>query len=237
MYIFLSPHFDDAIGSCGCWMYDLRKQNEKVEIVTVFAGERPETISPFAKELLELWGLENGVNERIQENEMASLVLGVTNREYPFVEAIYRMCDGDWLYPKDGDIFEELAEVDNYISEELMIMLCENYSKNDTFVFPSARGKHVDHILVKRTGEKLHKKGYSVLFYNDFSYDGQNKISYDNQELIMEFSQEHLDKKIESMLMYKSQLGMLFETIGIHNYYRIENKMNDKIFEKYYVII
>ena len=35
-FIFISPHYDDAIGSCGCLIDLLSKKNYNVDVLTVF---------------------------------------------------------------------------------------------------------------------------------------------------------------------------------------------------------
>ena len=37
--VFVSPHFDDAVCSCGCLMTQFVKQSHRVFLVTVFANK------------------------------------------------------------------------------------------------------------------------------------------------------------------------------------------------------
>ena len=39
--IFLSPHPDDAVLSCGGWIYQLAQDGERPIVITIFGGDRP----------------------------------------------------------------------------------------------------------------------------------------------------------------------------------------------------
>ena len=56
-WIYLSPHFDDAVLSCGGLIWEQVRRGERVEIWTVCAGAIPPgPLSPFAAELHARWG-------------------------------------------------------------------------------------------------------------------------------------------------------------------------------------
>ena len=50
MWIYLSPHFDDAVLSCGWLIWQQAQAGQRVEIWTVCAGEIPPgPLTPFAQ--------------------------------------------------------------------------------------------------------------------------------------------------------------------------------------------
>ena len=56
-WIYLSPHLDDAVLSCGGLIWEQVQLGERVEIWTIFAGDPPaEMLTPFAEELHTRWG-------------------------------------------------------------------------------------------------------------------------------------------------------------------------------------
>ncbi|NTV35511.1 MAG: PIG-L family deacetylase, partial [Anaerolineaceae bacterium] len=72
-WIFLSPHFDDAVFSCGGLIYEQVQQGDQVEIWTICAGDLPEgQLSPFAEELHARWttGRET-ISSRAAEDQLA----------------------------------------------------------------------------------------------------------------------------------------------------------------------
>lgn len=236
MNVVISPHFDDGIGSCGCLIYELVQAGELVELLTVFGGRRSNQISAFARKLLDMWNLRDGVAERIAEDMLACKRLGAKQRILPFIEALYRKNADRWLYPEDGDLFRSARSEDAELTEQIAAKLLTIYSKEDLLLFPGGRGKHVDHLLVKRAGERLLQMGYRVEFYREFSYEGE--IDGINRAVRYRrfFPEAALFAKIDAMNAYSSQLAMLFLNADATLYFQAENIERGEIFEQYYRI-
>lgn len=235
MIYIISPHFDDAIGSCG-GMISKCKDYEKITIVTVFTKEPVTPLSKFALHLNNLWKVENAVKTRIAENKCACEYYNIPYINLGFTEAIYRKDNGRDLYPFEGDIFGEIDPVDNILPVEIADKINEFVDTNDTVILPAAVGKHVDHILVLKSYEYL-KKGINILLYKDFSYEGLPYWDWVRENIIY-ISESNLNDKKNAVLKYKSQIDMLFEEYGgIDNYYDSTNSSNGKFFEVYYQLI
>jgi len=57
-WVFLSPHLDDAVLSCGGFIFELIQKGERVEICTICAGDPPPgELSPLAEMLHQRWGV------------------------------------------------------------------------------------------------------------------------------------------------------------------------------------
>ena len=57
-YVYLSPHLDDAVLSCGGLIHRQRQEGESVLVVTIFAGSADQAAaSDFATSLCRSWGL------------------------------------------------------------------------------------------------------------------------------------------------------------------------------------
>jgi hypothetical protein len=58
-HLFLSPHMDDAVLSCGGLIYQLTQAGEAVTVISVMAGDVPPdvAISPFIEEHFRRWKL------------------------------------------------------------------------------------------------------------------------------------------------------------------------------------
>ncbi len=54
--IYLSPHLDDAVYSCGGRIWQDVRRGDTVEIWTIFAGDPAGELSRFARELHACWG-------------------------------------------------------------------------------------------------------------------------------------------------------------------------------------
>lgn len=237
MKVFVSPHFDDAIGSSGCLIHSLVAAAEEVQILTIFAGEHDGNISEFARKMLSIWHLRNGVTERALENAEACSILGTKDLNFLFIEALYRK-DIDWLYPFDGDLFGPIKSFDMNLPRKIADEIANNFGKETVFFFPGGRGKHVDHLLVKQAGEILYSKGFRVWFYTDFSYTGEINKGFKMRKIVKKFNMIDLNVKIRAFNAYKSQLQMLFKSDDASEYFFKENLSKEgEVYEEYYEII
>src|SRR5262249_48498995 len=90
-YVFLSPHYDDAIGSCGGTIARMVGRAPRVVTGTRFGGDAPAPSSDFASLLHRRWRLEaDPVGARRREDIAASGVLGCRAEWLPLPDAIYR---------------------------------------------------------------------------------------------------------------------------------------------------
>ncbi len=188
--IFISPHFDDAIGSCAGWIGQLKQNNANVEIVTVMSD---------CEEF------------RHKEDEKVCNVLDVNRKELGIKECIKRTDkDGNLLYPHTGDEFMLLHEND-YELQDYLLSILENYDRQQVrFYFPAAIGHQVDHIILYNIGVILYYKGWKVTFYSDFSYNGN--YPQNMKEIRYPLTKEQQSHKKRLIEMYSSQILRLFET-------------------------
>ena len=83
--VFLSPHMDDAVLSCGGTIHRLNRRKVPVEVVTVFTGSPTGELSPLAKWMHNAWGLPyNAVVYRREEDRQAIASLGGRATYLPF---------------------------------------------------------------------------------------------------------------------------------------------------------
>ena len=113
-HIYLSPHLDDAIFSCGGLIFQQTQRGDSVLIVTVCAGDPPnEMLSGFAQELHTRWGYESPVEARRAEDRIACQLVGAGYEHLEIPDCIYRIDDGgSHLYPTLESILGELASVE-----------------------------------------------------------------------------------------------------------------------------
>ena len=93
IWIFLSPHFDDAALSCGGLAWEQAQQGDRVEIWTVCSGSPPDLpLPPFARQLHARWGTggPETVERRRLEDEEACRRLGALARYFDVPDCIYR---------------------------------------------------------------------------------------------------------------------------------------------------
>lgn len=165
-HIFLSPHFDDAVVSCGGTIAKLVYQREDVLVLTVF------TKNPDIKKLPKKFHKFAIYEQRKREDQKALDRLGVDYKRLDVEERAYRQP----LLKKTTDIFKiNLSEGLKQFSNIAKIhaefdKLIEKYPKT-TFYAPLAIGNHFDHVEVF-LASLMYMVDYAIFekfqFYIDF---------------------------------------------------------------------
>lgn len=226
---YISPHFDDAIGSCGGKIHSDLINGNNVYLVTIFSKVTA-PFSDYASSLHNYWQLSDPFNDRKNENFEACKSLGLKAINLEYEDAIYRKKDNIYLYPNDGDIFKKIASDDNLLLKKIYTNFKKNFSKDYKYYFPMSIGNHVDHRIANIIGRKLKCDGYNIMFYSDFSYENFTSNRKEKKRIFY-LTEENIKAKITAVSKYKSQIFMIFGTVDkIEEYYR--NKLNKE--EIYY---
>lgn len=218
-YIFLSAHFDDAIGSCGETISALVRQGCAVEVHTIFGGRSRPPYSAFAQSLHREWGCFEGdpVAVRQREDADACSVLGCTSVPWDLPEAIYRRAnDGAFLYPDMDALFGRIADADSGLASRISCSLWTKLkAEPETWVVfaPLGIGCHADHVILTDAGMRLCSFGQKVLFYRDFYYE-QPTVPQAQMQRNAErysFSEKDVDRLLRAFACYSTQIPMLFD--------------------------
>lgn len=225
-YIFLSPHLDDAIFSCGDYISKLTSEGEIVLVIPIFSGyPLSQQLQPSAKQFHKLCNLgKYPIEERKKEDRLACERLQCDFRHLSYYECLYRKDrNGNFLY---RHIYSKLKNEDtlkNDIIKELLMHLddkCVVYC-------PLSLGDHVDHVFVNSIGRALEFMRYKVIYYEDFPYvSDSSMVSYMGKTKELKMYQEELDEKhyeeldekhyidrISSILCYKSQILIIWKSV------------------------
>jgi LmbE family N-acetylglucosaminyl deacetylase len=178
----LSPHFDDAVLSCGAQIWDRTQRGERVLIATVCAAAPPppEGLSPYAFSLHERWQAQ-GNFDRAAEDRRAVTHLNATPWHMRYSDCIYRRApSGTSLYNSDEDIFGSIAPQEMPLIDEVARVFKQfeiELSPNALVMVPRAIGNHVDHQLTRAAAEKwlishprLRFQHYADYPYADYPY-------------------------------------------------------------------
>jgi LmbE family N-acetylglucosaminyl deacetylase len=234
MHIFLSPHFDDAALSCGGLIARLGAAHQAVEVETIFGGKPDYTaLSPFARMIhgRPLAG-EDPIEQRRAEERRALAILGVTGRLGDYLDCIYRQ-DAEqvrWLYAAEDALFGPVDPADDDLVEELAHCLAALAppAGRCTLYAPLAIGNHVDHQIVRHSAARLQEHGHDVRYYEDYPYIARDPAGLEAslgrwapverwQAEIVALSPADLQRKVEAIVAYASQLGVLFPGEGEAN--------------------
>jgi LmbE family N-acetylglucosaminyl deacetylase len=214
-WIYLSPHFDDAVLSCGGLIYEQTHQGLQVEIWTIFAGDAPAgPLSPVAQRCQVDWGIPDVhdlLSTRREEDLAAAAILGAGITRFGLPDCIYRRSvDGDPLYPED--VFVPIHPFEQGLDADIAAALATELAPQDILVAPLAIGDHVDHRLVRLAAERLARP---LRYYADVPYVFRHPEMLLPSTQAMEsdlypVSEQGLHAWISGSAAYLTQLGILF---------------------------
>ena len=217
--LFLSPHFDDAVLSCGGQIYEQTARGERVLIVTVAAGEpKTDVRSSFADYQHFVWGLsaEEAVAVRRAEDARACARVGAELLTWSLPDAIYRLEpeSGEPLYSSNETLFGPLSPAEAPLVAGLAEQM-RALPEVDCVFAPLGVGNHVDHQLVRAAAERAFA---AVRYYEDYPYVQWQPTSLEAilqppeawEPVVFPLSEAAIKARIEAIAAYQSQLGMLF---------------------------
>ncbi len=218
--IYLAPHLDDAVLSCGGQIFEEAQRGERVLVVTLMAGDPPATLSGYAESLHQRWQLaQNAVAARRREDEAACALLGAETLHWDVPDCIYRVnpASGAALYLSDEDIFGVVHPAERALVEVLATKLAA-LPPARRLVAPLTVGHHVDHQLTRLAAESAF--GSRLVYFEDFPYiqtAGSLNFLHEDASIggiwaseVVPLSQAALRAKVEAILAYKSQLSTFF---------------------------
>lgn len=174
--IYLSPHLDDAVLSCGAVIWDqIHSDASAVEIWTIFSGDPPPgRLYPFARMLHLRWQTgSEGPSARREEDKAACRVLGCVPVHLDLPDCIYRPVPGTHQprIRKNDDLFHFDPVKDNPLIGELMQYFSRQLPQDCRLVVPLGVGGHIDHLITRAASESLSRP---LLYYADFPYAGDH---------------------------------------------------------------
>ena len=122
-FIYLSPHLDDAVLSCGGQIYQHTKMDRSILIVSITAGDPPtSSLSNFARSLHQRWQTPSeAVAIRRAEDQLACVRLGADYLHWNLLDCIYRQNPhtGQPLYSSEEALFGTLHPVEATLVKQL----------------------------------------------------------------------------------------------------------------------
>ena len=176
-FLFISPHLDDTVFSCGAYIGKLCALGYPVSVLTIFSGSPAGNLSVLASMLHLEWGLPKDATEfRREEDRQALAVLGGKALHAGFLDSIYRRDaeSGKPIYRRLKEILGQETVQETQLVKEIALYLAgvlQEGTYNHTFV-PLGLGGHVDHLIThaamrlvmeRRTDTQFH-------FYEDLPY-------------------------------------------------------------------
>lgn len=216
-YIFLSPHLDDIVLSCGAMVDHLNSTGHQSEIWTFFAGDPPKgRFSPFAESLHKRWALpENPVATRRLEDIAACKVLNAAPRHFEIPDCIYRTNgDSTPLITKEDDLYQTIPSQQVYLVD-FIVQLLNTLPKDVVLVSPISIGNHVDHRIVRAAVDLLSNK--QIFFYKDYPYHVKT-IDFSDfgflanlRPINFDITQTNINHWIKAIKCHKSQISTFWK--------------------------
>ncbi len=226
--IYLSPHFDDVVLSCGGMIWQQVRAGYAVEVWTICAGAPARNVifSDFAQRLHARWGTgPEAVSARRAEDEEAVRVLGAGLRFWDLPDCIYRrLPGGDWLVNNNDDLWQPLHPEEQSIVYRLAKWIDRGLGQaaapaETRLVSPLTLGNHVDHSLVRAAAElAVNRQRVDLYYYPDYPYAAQPETSWTGkagegwQRTCQTVSREALAAWQEAVARYQSQISTFWAT-------------------------
>ncbi len=218
VHLYLSPHLDDAVLSCGGLIASQISAGEAVVVLTACAGDPPPgPLSDFAQELTLRWGMEVVASAaRRAEDRVACGRLGASVIHLEVPDAIYRrQTDGTVLYPSEEAIFGPLHPADKPLIGTLAARIAEACSEGVRVYSPLGIGNHVDHRLTRLAAERARN---GLWYYPDFPYVARGGAHPDlpsppGQKVVLPLSSEEVQTWAAAAAEYASQLSTFWSDV------------------------
>jgi len=219
--IYVSPHLDDVVLSCGGRIWQQVNAGERVLVVTVFAGAPAPgaPLSPFARSLHQRWGhLADAGSVRQAEDRAALAVLGADAHHWPYTDCIYRLLpDGRFAYDSEESLWGEVhAQEAGLVAEVASRLAALPLAPGGMICGPLGIGHHVDHQLVRRAVAGI---AHPSACYEDYPYAadpekvqaelGTRAACADTVLL----DERALAAKVAAIACYRSQLSTFWSSV------------------------
>ncbi|MCJ7693997.1 MAG: PIG-L family deacetylase [Anaerolineaceae bacterium] len=226
--VYISPHLDDAIFSCGGLIFEQVRAGIKVEIWTITgASPDPNNLPEFAKVLHKRWGIKTeATSSRRAEDLKACEIVGAIPMHLNWLDCIYRFKNnGDALIKEDDDLFVKSPE--KTLVNEIGKYLATHIPEDAQIITPIGLGGHIDHRL---TCQAVSASGLDGSFYADYpyvTYDFKNNPQLESTQwsrVPQVISEDGLKAWQKAVLAYTSQLSTFWKNkaevqLAINNFY------------------
>lgn len=233
MYLFLSPHFDDAVLSCGGTIARLVAESQAVTVRTVMGGiPTPEQIpeTPITRDLHRRWDRgDDPILARRQEDEAAVKGLGAELVVMSvWLDCVYRRSrSGEALYPTEESIFGEIHP-DDAAAHLLPKVILPQTEPIYTLYAPLGAGHHVDHQVVRNWALTMRQQfpWLALKFYEEYPYTEdagavEAALSYFTtaragwrlEPEVIRLDEAHTAAKIRAIACYESQISTFWESV------------------------
>lgn len=218
-HLYLSPHFDDAVYSCGGLIHRQTRAGERVRVLTLCAGAPPAgPLSAFAETLHRRWAVTAAAVRAARQAEDAAALrlLGAEAAYLEIPDCIYRRHpeSGAPLYASEEALFGPVAPAEAALVDVIAGQVAQALAGADTQVYaPLGIGRHVDHQLARLAAERR-PLGRPLRYYEDYPYAARvpetpawEGLAQALQPVPAEFAEADFEAYGRAVAAYTSQLS------------------------------
>jgi LmbE family N-acetylglucosaminyl deacetylase len=222
-HVFIAPHLDDAVLSCGELIYTYRKRGDPVFVITVFTHNPKEgDLSQAAMQYhANCFFGSDSMSHRKEEDRCAAQYLDFDYMHLDFDECLYRKDNiGNFIYSNLKNIYHYDSEKDIKIFINLSNMFSSFLTFANHIYVPYGLGNHADHLLIRNVFEHIrHLLKCDVYLYEEIPYlcymtDKERETSFccENVEpTFFSVTAEAWHAKVQAILFYRSQLHIMWK--------------------------
>ena len=221
-HIYLSPHFDDVVYSCGGTLGVQASVGLRPLVITIFAGipDNSMTPGPLTTQILREMGFrpqeaQQAVLIRRQEDARALDYLHADYLWLNYPDAIFRGTPAFYTEKSqliNGEVHPSDLWIDRQLAENLVAL--HERLPDAVWYAPLGIGRHVDHQIVCSAADRLIQLGANVKLYEDFPYvlrqgalEARLKEFGNTLEPALVEMSEMLPMRLEAAEMYASQIA------------------------------
>ena len=224
--LYVSPHLDDVVLSCGGRVAASGREERSAVVVTVFAAPTPlQPPTPFAREYHKMMGIVEDPFRRRSEDRASLEVLAAQPVHLQHLDCIYRIRpDGTPLVNDEPDIFRFSEAEEQPLIEKVTADLIEVISQTeaDKVFVPLALGWHRDHVLTRHVAERavqLAKGSPRLQYYEDIPYaiEAPHDLPEATQDMsaeVFDLTSTEMAARLEAISRYVSQEEILWHDGG-----------------------
>ncbi|MBG6217353.1 LmbE family N-acetylglucosaminyl deacetylase [Arthrobacter sp. CAN_A6] len=230
-WLFLSPHLDDAVLSCGA-LISSEASKRNIVVLTIFTECSPTPHTRAARSFLRQCSAQDAgslFEARRKEDAAVLAGLGVKSRHLGATDALFRrrreaIAGSSTLgkavpelvhrYPtyRFDIALGRLSRGDSGLIAELQDTVRQQIEESEAgLVFcPVGTGKHVDHLITRSVGEKSAER---MVFYSDFPYNQNHQPdeAFLRSRELREWNwSDGIEAKHERVRQYATQVDALF---------------------------
>ena len=228
-HIFVSPHLDDGVFSCGGRINQLSAAGAPVTVMTMMGGLHagPLPKSPILADLHERWGAGadslHPLRARQDEDRRALALLNADLEHISLTDCVYRQAEGMPLYPSEASLFGSVHPAD-YALEYLKKLSLPNPAQPLALYVPLGVGNHVDHQITRDWGLGLlgdWPDAWRFFFYAEYPYFNTEraiaqalaKLDLPLREQRLALAEADLAAKIKAIACYESQISTFWQSL------------------------